>query len=197
MSTVVANPPSQPRGASGDTGAPSAESKRNDPGPAAAPPVRLGAALRRAWVGYRRRLDAELAAAGFDDPRFPDGRVLRICSRLSDVTVSEIGRQLSITRQGASKIIAGLSERGYVTLTASRTDRREKLVTLTPRAREYLQALRDAAIRVEHQLRAQVGSEAFDSLELLLGALGEEQPRMSEYLRQKARNLAAAVYLDE
>ena len=40
-------------------------------------PVGLGAALRQAWVGYHRRLDEAMAAAGFDDHGFPDGRVLR------------------------------------------------------------------------------------------------------------------------
>ena len=42
--------------------------------------MRLGAALRRAWVGYQRRLDQEIATAGFADRGFPDGRVLRMCS---------------------------------------------------------------------------------------------------------------------
>jgi DNA-binding MarR family transcriptional regulator len=146
--------------------------------------VGLGVALRQAWVGYRRRLDEELAAAGFGDRGFPDGRVLRICSMSADATISQIGRELGMTRQGASKIVASLRDRRYVTLSASATDAREKIVQLTPRASEYLEAHRKAARDIERQLRTEVGPDAFDSLYLLLDTLGgDEQPRLSDYLR--------------
>ncbi len=145
----------------------------------------LGAALRRAWVGYRRRLDEEMAAGGFSDSRFPDGRVLRICTASAEVTISEIGRELGITRQGASKIVASLRDRDYVTLSASATDRREKIVKPTPRALDFLAAQRKAARRIERELRAELGPAGFDGLYLLLGALGgDEQPRMRDYLSQ-------------
>jgi DNA-binding MarR family transcriptional regulator len=134
--------------------------------------VRLGGALRRAWLGYQRRLDEELAAAGFDDRRFPDGRVLRICSKSAEATISQIGRELGITRQGASKVIASLRARGYVTLKASPTDGREKIVKLTARASDYLAAQRKAARAIERQWRAEVGADGFDSLYLLLETLG-------------------------
>ncbi len=107
----------------------------------------LGVALRQAWVGYRRRLDDELAKAGFGDRGFPDGRVLAICSKQSDVTISSIGRELGMTRQGASKLVASLRARGYVTLHPSGIDRVEKLVALTPRARTFLRVQQDAARR--------------------------------------------------
>ncbi|MGP0048983.1 MAG: MarR family winged helix-turn-helix transcriptional regulator [Solirubrobacteraceae bacterium] len=162
-----------------------------------APTIGLGGALRHAWVGYRRRLDAALAVAGFGDRGLPDGRVLRICARSGNTTVSEIGRELGITRQGASKIVAGLAERRYVTLTGSATDRREKIITLTPRATDYLAAHAQAARRIEHELRAQIGNDAFDSLHRLLGALGgDEQPRMSDYLRS-AWNPARSSHADD
>jgi DNA-binding MarR family transcriptional regulator len=109
--------------------------------------------------------------------------VLRICSTSADATISQIGRELGITRQGASKIVASLRDRRYVTLRASATDAREKVVKLTPRATTFLAAQRKAARGIERQLRAEVGPEAFDSLYLLLEALGGgEQPRLSEYL---------------
>jgi len=63
-----------------------------------------------------------------------------IVSGTAPVTISEIGRDLGITRQGASKIVGGLRDRGYVTLSPSPTDGREKIVTLTAHALAYLQA---------------------------------------------------------
>jgi DNA-binding MarR family transcriptional regulator len=143
----------------------------------------LGGALRQAWVGYRGRLDEALAAAGFGDGGFPDGRVLRMCSRSPEMTVSEIGRELGITRQGAAKIVSGLRNREYVTLTASPTDGREKIVTLTARGVDYLSTQRRAAGSIERQLRSEIGSSPFDSLHLLLAALGgDAQPRMRDYM---------------
>jgi DNA-binding MarR family transcriptional regulator len=158
-----------------------------------APPGRrrlaLGGALRRAWVGYQRRLDREMAASGFPNRGLPDGRVLRLCARSDEVTASEIGRELGITRQGAGKIVASLRERGYVTLGSSPGDARQKVITLTPRAREYLAAQRAAARRIEQELTEQVGAEAFESLFALLEALGgdEDQVRMRDYLRHALR----------
>jgi DNA-binding MarR family transcriptional regulator len=135
-------------------------------------------------VGYRRQLDQEVAAAGFGDRGFPDGRVLRLCSAASDVTISQIGRDLGITRQGASKIVAGLRDRGYVTLSPSPTDGREKIVKPTRHAVAFLAAQRDAAARIEARMRDELGPGRLDALYRLLDALGaEDQPRLAEYVR--------------
>jgi DNA-binding MarR family transcriptional regulator len=137
-------------------------------------PVPLADALHRAWTGYRRLVDEELAAAGFRDRSAPDRRVLRLCSGAEAVTISEIGRDLGITRQGASKIVAGLRDRGYVKLSPSPTDGREKIVTLTSHALAYLSAQRAAGQRIEAQLRRELGDHAFDALQRLLEVLGSE-----------------------
>lgn len=143
---------------------------------------RLGPSLRRAWVGYRRLLEAELAAAGFT-AGFPDARVMRICSRRPDATIADIGRELGISRQGAAKIVAGIRERGYLALHPSPTSGREKLILLTPRGRDYLRAQRRAARRIESRLAREVGAESFAALHRLLEALGGvDQPRLLEYL---------------
>ena len=143
----------------------------------------LGPALRRAWIGYHRSLDDAMAAAGFGNRGFPDGRVLRTCAD-ADTTISDIGRELGITRQAASKTVAGLRRRGYVVLRASPTDAREKIVRPTSRAHDFLAAQRQAARAIERRLRAELGQEGFESLYALLGALGgSDEPRMREYLR--------------
>jgi DNA-binding MarR family transcriptional regulator len=150
--------------------------------------VGLGPGLRRAWVGYQQQLDAELAAAGFDDRRFPDGRVLRMCTRSNDTTTSQIGRELGITRQGANKIVAQLVECGYVTLTSSPKDRREKIVLPTPRALDYLAAHRTAARKIDRRLRDQMGNDAFSALRQLLETLGQDADlRLRVYLRRTTR----------
>jgi DNA-binding MarR family transcriptional regulator len=146
---------------------------------------RLGYALLAAWRGHRRRMDEELAALGFTDHRFADRSVLRMCAGPEDTTISQIGRGLGITRQGASKIVAGLSRRGYVTVTASPTSGREKIVRLTGRGAEYRAALRQAAETIERELRSEVGSEELESFCRVLDALaGGEGPMPVAYLRE-------------
>jgi DNA-binding MarR family transcriptional regulator len=151
-------------------------------------PKRLGPALRRAWVGYQRQLDEKMAAAGFADRGFPDGRVLRMCTGPTETTVSQIGRELGITRQGASKIVAGLQDRRYVTLSPSANDGREKVVILTPRAVDYLANQTKAAHAIERRLRAELGPEVLANVFRLADALaGDDDLRMSDYLRQMRR----------
>jgi DNA-binding MarR family transcriptional regulator len=159
---------------SSDTGAVDAT------GPSA---IGLGPALRRAWVGYQLQLDAAMADAGFADRRFPDGRVLRLCSDPTGSTVSAIGRELEITRQGAGKVVGYLRDRGYVEVADSATSKREKSVTLTARGAEYLAAQREATRKIDGQLKAELGEDAFSNLIALLDAMGRgEQPRMRAYL---------------
>jgi DNA-binding MarR family transcriptional regulator len=149
--------------------------------------VRLGRALQRAWVGYQQRLDTAMASAGFTDRQFPDARVLRMC-RDSPRSISEIGRELGITRQGAHKIVASLRARRYVAVRISHTNRSEKIVELTPRAHEYLAARRRAARRIERQVRVGIGDDAFTALVHLLDSLTSEgQPHMRDYLRTRTR----------
>jgi DNA-binding MarR family transcriptional regulator len=159
-----------------------------DQGPADTTPrqataVGLGPALRRAWIGYQLRLDEAMAAAGFAERRFPDGRVLRLCATPAGATISAIGREIGITRQGATKVVTHLVDRGYVSVTDSASSGREKSVTLTPRGSDYLDAQRSATQRIEAELRTALGPAGFTALTTLLGALGGdgEQVRMRDY----------------
>jgi DNA-binding MarR family transcriptional regulator len=149
--------------------------------------VGLGPALRRAWVGYQLRLDATMADAGFDERRFPDGRVLRLCSGQAGSTISAIGRELGITRQGASKVVGHLRDRGYVSVADSPTSKREKSVALTSRGLEYLRAQRAAARAIEDELRTELGEPAFSGLFALLDTLDHgKQTRLRTYLQRSA-----------
>ncbi len=147
----------------------------------------LGPALRRAWVGYQLRLDDAMAAAGFGERRFPDGRVLRLCAGPVGATISAIGREIGITRQGATKVVTHLVERGYVSVTDSASSGREKSVTLTTRGSDYLDAQRSATQRIEAELRTALGPAGITALTTLLETLGGDgdQPRMWDYFRHK------------
>lgn len=126
-----------------------------------------------------------MAEAGFGERRFPDGRVLRICSGVAGTTVSAIGREIGVTRQGATKVVADLRDRGFVAVADSTTSKREKSVVLTPRGVDYL-ALQGVATRsIEDQLRDELGESAFSALSTLLDTLDAgEDVRLRAYLRR-------------
>ncbi len=126
-----------------------------------------------------------MADAGFGERRFPDGRVLRLCSGDAGSTISAIGRELGITRQGASKVVARLRDRGYVVVTDSATSRREKSVVLTSRGIDYLKGQRAAARAIEVELKAAIGETGFAALFALLDALDDGQSeRIRTYLQR-------------
>lgn len=124
----------------------------------------LARALRGALTGYWRLVGAELAAAGFADRRFPEGRVLVQCAAPGDTTISDVGRRLGITRQGAGKIVTRLREDGYLNVSASATDGREKVLSLTPRAEQFLAALAQASRTAQAKLREQIGADGLEQL---------------------------------
>jgi DNA-binding MarR family transcriptional regulator len=153
--------------------------------------VGLGPALRRAWIGYQRRLDMAMADTGFDERRFPDSRVLRLCSDSAGSTISNIGRELGITRQGAAKVVGHLHDRGYVSVADSPTSGREKAVTLTVSGTRYLEVQREAVRTIERQLRKELGEEPLTALHRLLDVLDPgEEVRMRTYLSSRTTGLS-------
>jgi DNA-binding MarR family transcriptional regulator len=145
----------------------------------------LGNLLLLALLGYGRRVDAEMAAAGFTDRKFPETPVLRLCSDPEGITISEISQRLGITRQGASKTVGRLRDRGYLAVTPSPTSGREKIVTLSTRALEYLTQQHRASKVVEAQLRGQLGDKGFEQFTTALGQLADGHPGSMDALARR------------
>jgi DNA-binding MarR family transcriptional regulator len=128
-----------------------------------------------------------MAEAGFGQREFPDSRVLRVCSVDAGSTISAIGRELGVTRQGASKVVAHLRDRGYLAVADSTTSKREKSVILTPRGTDYLAHQHAAARAIEDDLRAELGEAVLSALRALLDALDAGQGvRLRAYLRRSS-----------
>jgi DNA-binding MarR family transcriptional regulator len=97
----------------------------------------LLAQARERWI---RAMAQRLAALGFDDYRRSDPLVMRSL-RGGAVPLGSLGVTLGVTRQGARKVVNGLVGRGYAIVTTSSEDSRRRLVSLTPRGRDYLAAV--------------------------------------------------------
>ena len=114
---------------------------------------------------------------------FPTVGCCRLCSDRDGTTISGIGRELGITRQGAGKVVGHLHHRGYVSVADSATSGREKSVTVTRRGLDYLEAHRRATRTIDGQLRTELGADGFSALHQLLDSLGRGgEIRMRTYL---------------
>ena len=84
--------------------------------------------------GFRAIIDelhGELARRGHQDMRPAHGFAMQAIG-LGGATATEAGRRLGISKQAAGKTIDRLEELGYVHRSGDDTDRRRKLVRLSP-----------------------------------------------------------------
>lgn len=77
---------------------------------------------------------------------------------------SEICERLSATRQTVSAIVKKFLKAGYVTLTESETDRRNKVVRFTEEGRRYAEAVIVPAARAENEAMAELSDADITAL---------------------------------
>jgi DNA-binding MarR family transcriptional regulator len=127
----------------------------------------LLAQARERWI---RAMAQRLGSLGFHDYRRSDPLVMRSL-RSGEVSLGSLGVTLGVTRQAARKVVNGLVERGYAQVTASTQDSRRRLVTLTPRGRNYLAAvvatLRELHDEVVNNVDPQQLAAAYSVLEFV------------------------------
>jgi DNA-binding MarR family transcriptional regulator len=102
-------------------------------------------------LGYRdltAAADAALAVRGLGRAHH---RALHFIGRNPGVTVGELLGLLGVTKQSLARVLSGLLEQALVTQTASRVDRRQRLLVLTPAGvaleRALFEAQRDRLAR--------------------------------------------------
>jgi DNA-binding MarR family transcriptional regulator len=117
--------------------------------------------------GFRSIIDelhAELARRGHPDLRPAHGFALQAIG-LDGATASEVGHRLGISKQAAGKTIDRLTELGYTGKASDDTDRRRKLVRITPRGLDALSA--SAAIFADIRARwaTDLGPDRLEAVE--------------------------------
>jgi DNA-binding MarR family transcriptional regulator len=123
--------------------------------------------------GFRSIIDelhAELARRGHPDMRPAHGFALQAIGPRG-ATATEVGRRLGISKQAAGKTIDRLAEIGYVRKSGDDSDRRRKLIQITPRGRDAL--AQSAMIFEDIRLRwqATLGATRLSALEEDLRAM--------------------------
>ncbi|WBQ08406.1 MarR family winged helix-turn-helix transcriptional regulator [Kribbella sp. CA-293567] len=128
--------------------------------------------------GFRSLVDgatAELAARGYEDIRPVHDFALRAVAAGADST-SELGRQLSVTKQAAARTVSTLEERGYVGRAVDPADARRMRLQVTDRG---LALLRDGEAifdELRDQWKQRIGAAKLAELESLLTELVGAQP---------------------
>ena len=132
--------------------------------------VAFPALLRAARATYRAAIQEALAEAGCDDmPRngaFVIGGIARTGAPLSDIV-----RDLGVSKQAAGQLVDTLVARGYLERSVAPEDRRRLTITLTERGRAAAAVIRSAVDRVDAELLARVGADHVARTRATLAAL--------------------------
>lgn len=92
---------------------------------------------------------------------------------------SEVARRMGITRQAVYKTTRELQRLGALTLSMDPSDRRQKIITMTPLGEQIALDARECMAQIESHLRSRIGRE---NVELLYDVLSTDwgTPPVSE-----------------
>ncbi|MFK4085841.1 MarR family winged helix-turn-helix transcriptional regulator [Kribbella sp. NPDC020789] len=124
------------------------------------------ASLFTGWA-LADELQRRLAADGFADSRFADGVVFQHLVA-GPVTITTLAERLGVTQQAASKTVADLQARGYVTRRTDPTDARAKQVALADRGQAVIAAARTHRAALDTELRKALGPDRVEAARQLL-----------------------------
>jgi len=118
----------------------------------------LVALLATAWSILVDDLHTELSRMGYDDIRPAHGFAFQLLAP-DGATGNELAEHLGVTKQAASQMIDFLEEHGYVARKPHPTDKRGKLVLLTPKGWDCIRAVETILARIEGRWTEILGPE--------------------------------------
>lgn len=139
-------------------------------------PPDFGVLLNLAFGAFKEQLHAELARVGFDDVGASFGYVFRLLAH-EPTNLRDVARALRITAPGALKIVDDMVGKGYVERREHPGDARQKLLTLTPRARRAMAAAHKFHEQFERSLAARVGPRRASAARAALEAIVADAER--------------------
>lgn len=120
---------------------------------------------RSDWM--ERRLFDGAARNGYGDL---SPAMARMCAHLAGrpLSLSELARRLTVSRQAVHKLAAETASLGYIEFVDSEDDARVKLLRFTPKGREMAESARSELEAIEAQLATQIGADQLEQLKALL-----------------------------
>ena len=120
-----------------------------------------------------------LRAAGYTDIKNSEVFCLAHID-LGGTTVVEIAERSSVSKQAASKLVAGLVERGYLSTSSAPSDARSVIVQFTARGAELMQRSFALFEELEHNYSLRAGKSKYLSMKRALRALGSREGPISD-----------------
>ncbi|HEV7979804.1 MarR family winged helix-turn-helix transcriptional regulator [Amycolatopsis sp.] len=144
----------------------------------------LPALLAMSFRAIMDQIHGQLAADGFTDVRPAHGFAFHFLSHRSGATAVELGEHLGITKQAAVQLVDELEKRGYVERTPHPTDRRSRLITLSPRGWQCIEQVVALSRKTEDHWAGLVGEDRLTKLrEDLVTFLGDASREQTVTLR--------------
>ncbi|OXM83347.1 MarR family transcriptional regulator [Paenibacillus rigui] len=112
----------------------------------------------------------DLAARGYDDFRPVHDFAMRAIAAGAD-SASDLGRRMSVSKQAASKTIAVLLDRGYVSRDSDPDDARRKRLQVTPLGLDVLRQGEAIFDELREKWEQQIGVSELATLEARLTTL--------------------------
>lgn len=128
---------------------------------------------------------ARMADAGHHEARTVHGYVFQHLL-VGPVRVTDLADRLGMTAQGASKVVAEMERVGYAVRRPDPHDSRVRLVEMTPRGHEAVEAGRAARAAVTAELLALLGPDA-DRVVDALHELGDRTGALRDLMARKLR----------
>ncbi len=138
----------------------------------------FGVLLNVAFGAFKDALDADLAAAGFDDIGSSFGYVFRLLAE-APCNLSELASQLGMSSPGALKVVDDMVAKGYVSRSAVEGDKRIKRLELTARGLAALCQARSFHQRYEEALAQRLGSKQVAATRVVLEAVVDAHSKQS------------------
>lgn len=130
---------------------------------------------------YAQCLDHELKPRGMDQPR---SRVLMLLSEHSPSAMGELAEKTVMKLPTLLKLVQRMADEGLVRHGPRPTDQRVTEVSITPKGRQALRAIRRVAAQVYEQVISDFSAREVEALNSLLGELEED------LLRQRRQQLS-------
>jgi DNA-binding MarR family transcriptional regulator len=127
-----------------------------------------------AYRDFTRDPDAILKDFGFGRAHH---RVLHFVNRHSGLRVADLLDILTITKQSLSRVLGQLVRDGFVTQTQGPTDRRQRLLNLTPKGEELERRLSENQRALIARAYREAGAEAVEGFRKVLLGMIEERDR--------------------
>lgn len=135
----------------------------------------LGLAIDERMSQYRR-------GTPYENVRPSDVRVFVRASRNS-FTISDIARELQITRQAAQSSVQRLIKLQVIVLKTLPGNKRDKVVVITPKGELANRSARQQVVNLENEFAEMIGKDKLEDLRISLGIMLE---RLNNTLKQPA-----------